>query len=257
MENIIACNLGSYRGHFSQEEMYTHLAKIGLTNVEIPPPEPKQIQIVQKTLADYGLTATTLQANHDVKSDSFVSDFETTLKTAQMMDVSRIFLSAHSGQIEKKIIYDRLRELGQKAQAMSITICLETHPDLANNGGVALETMQAINHPNIGINFDTANVHYHTDRVIDTVEEAQKILNYVKAVHLKDTVGGYHNWNFPILGQGIVDFKGIFDLLNSVDFNGPYTMELEGVEGEKLDRDGILVHIESSYQHLKDIGVTN
>ena len=37
MENIIACNLGSYRGHFSQEEMYTLLAKIGLTNVEIPP----------------------------------------------------------------------------------------------------------------------------------------------------------------------------------------------------------------------------
>ena len=32
-------------------------------------------------------------------------------------------------------------------------------------------------------------------------------------------------------------------------------MELEGVEGETLDRDGILARVEDSYKYLKDIGV--
>ena len=74
MKNIIACNLGSYRGHFTQEEMYSHLGKIGLTNVEISTPKPEEIQRVKNELSEYSLTATTLLANHDVKSDSFVSE---------------------------------------------------------------------------------------------------------------------------------------------------------------------------------------
>ena len=257
MGNIIACNLGSYRGQFSTQEMYAHLAKIGLTNVEVGTPEPDQIEATLKELADYGLTTTTTMARHDVKDEGFVSDFQTTLETVQSMGGERIFLSAHAGEIDKEIIYSRLQDLGKNAQDLGLTVCLETHPDLANNGDVALETMQAVNHPGIAINFDTANVHYHTDRDIDTVEEIQKILNHVKAVHLKDTTGGYHTWNFPTLGEGIVDFKAVFNLLSGVGFIGPYTMELEGIEGENLDSDGVLKRVEESFQYLIDIGVAD
>ena len=120
---------------------------------------------------------------------------------------------------------------------------------------IALETMNNINHPCVGINFDTANVHYHTNRKIDTVDEIQKILDYIRAVHLKDTMGGYHAWNFPALGEGIVNFKAVFELLNSRGFEGPFTMELEGIEGENIDRVGILKRVEDSFQYLKNLGV--
>jgi len=69
MGNIIACNLGSYRGQFSTQEMYRHLAEIGLTNVEVGTPEPDLIEAVLKELADYGLAATTIMAHHDVKDE--------------------------------------------------------------------------------------------------------------------------------------------------------------------------------------------
>ena len=257
MANIIACNLGSYRGKFSKQEAYQHLHKIGLTSVEVSTPTPQEINSVKKELDTYGLTATTILASHDVKSENFVTDFQKTLETTHEMGVDRIFLSAHGGNLPKKVIFNRLRELGGNAQKLGITICLETHPNLANNGDVALETMNSINHPCIGINFDTANVHYHTNRKIDTVEEIQKILGYIKAVHLKDTMGGYHAWQFPTLGEGIINFKSVFELLNGNGFNGPFTLELEGIEGEDLDRTGILTRVEESFQYLKDIGVVN
>ena len=85
----------------------------------------------------------------------------------------------------------------------------------------------------------------------------QKIIDYIKAVHLKDTMGGYHAWQFPTLGEGIVNFKSVFELLNGNGFNGPFTLELEGIEGEDLDRTGILTRVEESFQYLKDIGVVN
>ena len=255
MANIIACNLGSYRGKFSKQETYEHLNKIGLTNVEISAPKTQEIDTVQEELDTYGLTATTILASHDVKSQNFVSDFQQTLETTHKMGVDRIFLSAHGGDLPKDVVFNRLRTLGGNAQKLGITICLETHPNLANNGDIALETMNNINHPCIGINFDTANVHYHTNRKIDTVDEIQKVLDYIKAVHLKDTMGGYHAWNFPTLGEGIVDFEAVFELLNSRGFEGPFTMELEGIEGENIDRAGILNRVEDSFQYLKDLGV--
>ena len=257
MANIIACNLGSYRGQFSKQEAYEHLNQIGLTNVEVSTPAPQEIDSVLKELDTHGLTATTITASHDVQNENFVSDFQKTLETTHTMGVNRIFLSTHGGDLPIEVVFNRLRELGGNAQKLGIIICLETHPNLANNGDVALETMNGVNHPCIGINFDTANVHYHTNRKIDTVEEIQKISDHVKAVHLKDTMGGYHAWKFPTLGEGIVDFKSVFELLNSNGFNGPFTMELEGIEGEDLDRIGILTRLEESFQYLKDIGVVN
>ena len=41
-------------------------------------------------------------------------------------------------------------------------------------------------------------------------------------------------------GEGIVDFKTVFDRLNAHGFHGPFTMEIEGVEGESLNRSGDL-----------------
>ena len=61
--------------------------------------------------------------------------------------------------------------------------------------------------------------------------------------------------HFPALGEGIVDFKAVFQTLNDAGFYGPFTMELEGIEGETLDEAGIQARVADSLQHLKDIEV--
>ena len=252
MGNIIACNLGSYR-QFSAGA-YTHLAEIGLTNVEIGVPSAESVNEVQSNLKAHGLTATSLLGRCDIQSETVVSDFQPTLEIADKMGVKIIFASVHAGDTDRDAVYDRLRAIGENAAPSGIKVCLETHPDLIHNGDIALETMQAVNHPNICVNFDTGNVHYYNHNVT-AVGEVQKVVPHVGAVHLKDTNGGYRTWHFPALGEGVVDFKAVFQTLNDAGFYGPFTMELEGIEGENLDEAGVQARVADSLQHLKDIGV--
>lgn len=252
MENIIACNLGSYRQFGAGA--YTHLAEIGLTNVEIGVPSMEAVASVQSELKAHGLTATSLLGSCNVQSETVVSDFQPTLEIADKMGVKVIFVSVHAGDTDRNAVYDRLRAIGENAAPAGIKVCLETHPDLIHNGDIALETMQAVDHPNICVNFDTGNVYYYNHNVT-AVSEVQKVVGHVGAVHLKDTNGGYRTWHFPTLGEGVVDFKAVFQMLNDTGFYGPFTMELEGVEGENLDEAGVQARVAGSLQHLKDIGV--
>ncbi len=252
MKNIIACNLGSYRQF--RERAYPHLAEIGLTNVEIGVPSADAVAAVQSELDAHGLTATSLLGSCDVQSETVVSDFQTTLEIADKMDVKVIFVSVHAGETARHVVYERLRAIGENAAPSGIKVCLETHPDLAHNGDIALETMKAVGQPNICLNFDTGNVYYYNHNVTATTE-VQKVLPHVGAVHLKDTNGGYRTWHFPTLGEGVVAFKAVFQTLNDAGFYGPFTMELEGVEGENLNEAGAKARIADSLQHLKDIGV--
>ncbi len=252
MKNIIACNLGSYRQFGANA--YSHLAEIGLTNVEIGVPSAGAVDTLQSELKSHGLTATSLLGRCDVQSETVVEDFQTTLNIANEMDVKVIFVSVHAGETDKNAVYERLRAIGENAEPLGVKVCLETHPDMAHNGDIALETMKGVNHPNIRINFDTGNVYYYNHNV-DAVTEVKKIVDYVGAVHLKDTNGGYRTWHFPTLGEGVVDYKTFFQTLNVTGFYGPFTMELEGIEGENLDEVGVKARVADSLQHLKDIGV--
>ena len=252
MKNIIACNLGSYRQFGANA--YTHLAEIGLTNVEIGVPADDAVDKLQSDLKAHGLTATSLLGRCDVQSETVVTDFQRTLNIANEMDVKVIFVSVHAGETDKGVVYDRLRAIGENAEPLDVRVCLETHPDMAHNGDIALETMKGVNHPNIRINFDTGNVYYYNHDV-NAVTEVEKIIDYVGAVHLKDTNGGYRTWHFPTLGEGVVDYKAVFQTLNDAGFYGPFTMELEGIEGENLDEAGVQARVSDSLQHLKDIGV--
>ncbi len=252
MNNIIACNLGSYL-HF-RAGAYAHLAEIGLTNVEVAVPSVESVDALQSELDAHGLTATSLLGKCDIQSETVVADFQTTLDIASQMGVKIIFVSVHAGDADRNAVYDRLRAIGENAAPAGIKVCLETHPDLVHNGDIAMETMKAVNHPNICVNFDTGNVYYYNHNVT-AVSEVQKVLPHVGAVHLKDTNGGYRTWHFPALGEGVVDYKAVFQTLNDADFYGPFTMELEGIEGENLDEAGVQARVADSLQHLKDIGV--
>jgi inosose dehydratase len=82
------------------------------------------------------------------------------------------------------------------------------------------------------------------------------VREHVRHVHLKDTNGRFRDWHFPALGTGgAVDFARIKQVLDEVEYAGPYSLEIEGIEGEpELTLLDYQNRITESIAHLKRCG---
>ena len=249
--NLLACRTASY-GKFS-ESAYAHLPTTGVHHVEIDAPAPDQVAGVKSRLEDHGLSASSLQCPVEIQYDDVDARLTPHLDAAAALGAGVLFVSVQAGELDKRVVYERLHRCGAKAAGYGITIGMETHPDLITNAAVAMETMRGVDHPNVRVNYDTANIHYY-NRDVDHVDEMEKVIDYIGSMHLKDTDGQYKTWCFPTFGVGIVDFKKVFDRLNAHGFHGPFTMEIEGVEGESLNEEETCRRVADSVAHLRSVG---
>lgn len=247
---ILACNVYSY-GRYRQRA-FEHMQALGIRYAEISLGKPDDADEWLKQTQPYGIHISSVICPCDVSSDEGTENFAAIAKAVQRMGGKIAFISVHAGELPLPDVYRRLRRMGDIAADLGLKVAMETHPDLITNGDVASRTMQAINHPNVGINFDTANIYYYNEST-DSVTELSKVLPHVFSVHLKDTNGKPRTWYFPTLGQGVVDFPEIFRLLLERGFRGPFTMELEGIEGENLSEQEQLERVAQSYATVKRI----
>lgn len=249
-EPLLACNLYSYGKY--QHLALEHLRSIGIEYVEVAIQHPKEAEQWLKRLEPYGLRISSVICPCDVRSDSAIEAFAPIAKAVGEVGARVAFVSVHAGDTPLQEVYRRLRRMGDLAAGAGVQLAMETHPDLVTNGEVALRTMQAVAHPNVGINFDTANIYYYNQGA-DAVTELTKVLPYVFSVHLKDTNGLPRTWYFPTLGEGVVDFKRILWLLLDRGMFGPFTMELEGIEGEQLTEAQQQERVARSYAYILEI----
>ena len=152
-------------------------------------------------------------------------------------------------------VTSHLRRLGDTAVAAGIILAVETHKGPTQNAEAMLDLMSDVDHPGVRLNFDTGNIAYY-NQGFDPCEELEKVKHLVQSVHLKDNRGGFEDWYFPALGDGgSVDFVRVREILDSIDFKGPYTIEIEGIGGEV--EPGLEVRqrrIAYSVKHLKACG---
>jgi len=158
-------------------------------------------------------------------------------------------------EAERRMVIDHLRQIGDTAGEMGITVALETHKGPTQNADAMLTLMDELDHPHVRLNFDTGNIAYY-NRDVDPADELEKVKHLVRNVHVKDSRGGFEDWYFPAVGDGgSVDFTRVRQILDGVGFRGPYTIEIEGIGGEpepsleeRHDR------IARSVQHLRACG---
>jgi len=249
--NIIACRPYSYAPFEAQA--FEHMASLGIRHVEIEVPKPDQVTPTLAALAKWGLSASSLHGECDVSRADLARQVEAQMPTFKAFGARIMFVSCKAEKTPLDKVYGRLREAGAVVAAHGVTIVMETHPDLITNATVALATMQGVNHPNVRVNYDTANIYFYNQGV-DGVAELRRIVPYVGAVHLKDTSGGFHAWNFPALGRGVVRFAEVFQVLDGAGFAGPCTLEIEGIEGEKKTEELVLGRMVESVALLKKLG---
>ncbi|MGW8179893.1 MAG: sugar phosphate isomerase/epimerase family protein [bacterium] len=247
----LACRINSY-GPF-QDAAWSHLPEIGIKYIFLNIPAADEVSGVKQRLSESGLTVVVLRGDADLSQESSVQELEAQLAICQEMDVKYMFLSPKRHGAPKEQIYSRLRAVGDIADTYDVTIVLETHPDLGTNGEVHLETMRQINHPRIRVNFDTGNIHYY-NRGTDAPTELEKVLDYVATVEIKDHNGVYEDWNFPTLGQGVVDIPGVLEILWKSGYDGPITIEIEGIKGIEWDEETTKQAIKDSVMYLRSLG---
>ena len=248
----LSCNLYSYGA--ADDSVLSHLSALGLRLVEIGAPAPADVSATRDRLARFGLRAATVMGHCPVAEADVVERFRPAAEAAVALGAGIVFVSVQAGETPLALVYERLRAVGDLAAEHGLHVAMETHPDLCANGAQMAQTMTAIDHSAVGINFDTANISYYNQDA-DAIAELRQALPWVVSVHLKDTMGGFHEHNFPTLGQGIVDYPTLFELLGERGFVGPYTMELEGVAGEQLNAAQRAQRVADSVAYLRSRGL--
>lgn len=237
-KNLISCRPASYGSYALYA--YEHLYELGIHNLEIPNPGPQGMDGIKDILGDFpGLKVKSIQAEIPIgKKNPGELMRATVFDVMKTLGASHLFVSLKPGKLKEKDWVPRLRGVGDIAREYGVLVILETHPPLLSNGDVGITTMQMVNHPAIRINYDTANMYFY-NKNIDAIADLKKVLRYVEGVHLKESNKKFKTWYFPGLGEGegSIDFKSVFELLNTRTdpgpMFGPFTLEIEGIKGEK------------------------
>jgi inosose dehydratase len=159
----------------------------------------------------------------------------------------------NDGQREQ--LYARLREIGDYADRLGMTVCCEMHRGLCVNHREMLWTLQQVDHPRVRANFDTGNLLYFNENVHGEVALA-KSCHVVRHVRLKESQGMFGQWHATTLGRGGgVDFLRTYQIMRNCGFPGPYSIAIEGVEGEPdLSLAELHQRVVESVRYLRQLG---
>jgi sugar phosphate isomerase/epimerase len=131
-------------------------------------------------------------------------------------------------------------------QKLGIKFGLEVHPtEIAFDIASADRALEAIGkRPEFGFNYDPSHLGYQG---VDYVKFIRKFGDRIYHTHMKDVYwsdqpteagvfGGHTNfgdvrrfWEFRSLGRGSIDFEEIIRALNSVNYQGPLSVEWEDI----------------------------
>lgn len=234
------------------QEAVALLPEAGISGLEVNARPVDALAEVVAGLRAGGLEPMTVAGGVKLDDQASVAAYVAAIDAAGSQGVPIFFTSAHGG--EQDFAMGKLRELAEVAAERGVTIALETHPPFCLNATAMLATMAAVDHPNLAVNLDTANIYYYNEG-LNSADELERVVEHVVSLHLKDTDGGFKSVNFPVLGEGVVDFERIFAILDDAGFDGPLTLELEGplTSGKPVEERHAAVMASMAY--LRAIGV--
>ena len=260
MNNKIAVVTSTYP-NFGPDEALAGISAAGFKYVDmatcpgyfehiLPKPEdmgPDDYKKVLDKVASYNLEMIAVSGHTRMGTENGVQRLKKVMDFTHKAGVS--YLVTDAGEDEKRF-YEDISQLADYAKDKGITICLEMHGPWLNNGTKGAEVIQKVNHPNVRLNYDTSNVIMYGGVRPETDIDAA--LPYMAYLHLKDDGSGKKgDWNFPPLGQGLVDFEIIFEKI--ADYQGPIDVEIE-FDGKERTLDEINEAVAQSYQFLKSYG---
>jgi D-psicose/D-tagatose/L-ribulose 3-epimerase len=120
---------------------------------------------------------------------------------------------------EKKSVADTLRELHAYAKQKGVQIAIEPvnryETYLCNTGADAADYIRQIGADDIIIHFDTYHMNIEEEGYSGPLKAAGPLCGYI---HLSES-------NRGLPGEGMVDWKDVFDGLKAINYTGPLVLE--------------------------------
>ncbi len=151
--------------------------------------------------------------------DALVENYKKDLETCKQNDILTVCMHLTSKQVAPpygEIGLRRIREIVDYAQTLGIRVAFEN----TKIKGYLEYVIEHLNHPNVGICFDSGHYHAHFQDDWDLRIFQDRIF----CVHLHDNDGTADQHLFPF--DGTLDWKDTLSKLKSCGYHGPITMEL-------------------------------
>lgn len=258
---IIEGHTNTYHG-YTLEEALAGIAEAGyewadLTAVpgwsDFVQPD-SDVESVRAMLDGHGLKCTSMSAHLDVWSKESW-DYLTALVDWSGRFGIRWLSCALADDADKPReveVAESFRALVDRANALGVTVCVETHGVPWRNGVAILDFLADSGASGAGINYDTGNVEFYGGGM--AVDDLPGVLDAVHHLHLKDHLGGEGHWAFPPLGGGHVDFAAILAILARSERQLHASVELEFF-GDPFPALPIVTDaMRVSLEHLKHVG---
>ncbi len=252
MSVVVACHTDCY-GPSSPAEVFQSVARLGLKCVELPvrfawqwaqvgraravslDASAGELHDLERLLADCGLSVvscdlTSLGPVGPERLDALRRGFE----LAAELGAEAVVVDAGEAvdPDEREERFGLLRQLGELARSLGLRCCLDVAPGLCRHHRPMLETVEAVGHPNVLLNFDPGKLYYLNENA-EPEASLVKVCQYVGHVHLRDSTGVCGEAYFPALGAGgAVDFFRLREVLQTVNFAGPYSVVVLGEPDE-------------------------
>lgn len=122
-------------------------------------------------------------------------------------------------------LQDSLDEILTYAEQKGVNVGIEFEPELLiESTEETLTLIQEVDRSSLGVNLDIGHAAVYGEDPIEMIHQAA---GHLTGLHLEDIVGGIRGKHYHrIPGEGDLDFRGIFDALDDIGYNGYATLEL-------------------------------
>ncbi|MCG5105092.1 sugar phosphate isomerase/epimerase family protein [Oceanobacillus alkalisoli] len=263
MFHNLAINSNTYHG-FSLEQAIKGASKAGFKQIELAAVDhtphlladmtDTELQAKKTLLESYGMTCIGIGAHSNLLTDAGIENLLNSMKLATYFNCTYLITStgeAHGDTDithDEKLLIKNLEPVLDKCEELGLTLAIETHGTHFATGNSLKKLAQRLNN-RFTINYDTANVIFYGD--VLPYDDLTTCIDRVAFIHLKDKLGKNKEWNFPAIGDGHLDFKRIFHVLESGNFNGPISVEIEFTPDDPKTLEEVNHAVERSFYYLK------
>ena len=127
-------------------------------------------------------------------------------------------------------LYECFARCTSFADEMGVTLAIDNHGIVTNDGDLLIALLKRVNHPRIGSNLDTMNFRWADNSIEECNRFYTQLAPFVKHTHLKDGTGSFKEYRGAALGEGEIDLLHALSCLKNTGYSGVYLAEYEGSE---------------------------